>query len=884
MRRAQLGVRQSQPGRLIFFGPEWPKRLAYYDQVPSVALNLRRHISFPGFLPHVPPEKHVRSAVEEVTLHGRSRGAYDDGEISFSEGLKQGITKALSRPHHLPKADLPRPGSALYGKWHSLSLDEKRMLHEVDFNASDSTLVKEVDQIGNEHDIELWSCLLEFANRRMGRDGVVMVWRSVSERRNLYQVDGHLAQNFWATILNAAFSDKNLLRDVVRYADWLYQTHNVRWPRLYSTVIAYMLGKLMESDRHPAMEWKSAVIKWHFEMAPSSGPSEDEFVDLMKQFIVRTGPIMRETLQLLYTSSPYRNLYDALIPHLYNEGRSRLAMEWRGFLITFNDLPTSMAGRPFLRFVRGYYPQNYLTKDELSLADLNLTEKAHKILQPSETAIAGQNLSYIINRVHGETFGITEKPYNDKLGAKWFASSWVSVDFAINVIYTMGIQMIGPLSLQSISLREGSAAGVLRRIDQLQQLNVGLPQSNYVSAIRQYASTGDDEALQELLQSDMHPDIFDDEEAQQKLLANCPLVGDWSTYRLILSTRLAVISSSRVTASNHLLQSYIRQRNGLMVLKIMKEMSSHRLEINPTTSHMLSGFILDNLSPHASKGHQGAFRTQRFVDLQVSLCHELAATRFPPAVEVWQTLLYRLGREKRLSDLERMSLYIVRLYKDHTTSNQPMWISHMADIPRILRTESPFLNFQKLPRDLPIGHTQHPLSQIFDANFLNAVVRWGFIYTPLDRAAEGAAATMLKSLESGAGSARTQWPPYAFHIARGIWLLATLRDEGISVPQPLAKKHAELRLLDLYRGDGKSTYQWVSGNQRLQWRRRQLRFSLAEAKKLCDEAWGNGEVVSSLLDLEKKIERTEQMDKVEGLQKQMADMKSAKRRGRQSIH
>lgn len=882
MQRALLGIRQSQPGRPILFIPSWPQRLAYCNQALSVGLKLRRHISFPGFIPHVPSEQHVRTAVEEVTLHRRSRGAHDDEEFSFSEGLRQGITKALSRPHHLPKADLPRPGSALYGKWHSLSLDEERMLQELDINTSGGTIVKEVDQIGNEHDIELWSCLLEFANRRMGRDGVVMVWQSVSKRRNLYQVDGPLAQNFWAVILSAAVSDTNLLRDVVRYADWLYQNHHVRWPRLYSTVVAYMLGKLMESDKQQVKEWKSAVIKWHFETASSSGPSENEFVDLIKQFIVRPGRTLRGTLQLLYTYSPHRNLYDVLIPYLYDNGHSRIAMEWRAFLVSFNDLPMSTAGRPFLRFFRGYYPQNRLTKDELSLADMALNVKAGEKSQLSETAIAGQNLSYIINRVHGETFGITEKPYNDRLGAKWFASTWVSVDFAINVIHTMGIQMIGPLSLQSISLREGSAAGALRRIDQLQQLRIRLPRSNYVEAIRHYAATGDDEALQELLQSDMHPEIFDDEEAQQKLLANCPVVGDWSTYRLILNTRLAIISSSRVTAINDLLASYIRRSNGPMALKILKEMSSHRLEIFPATSHILSGFILDNLSPHASKASLGAFKTQQYVDLQVSLCHQLAATRFPPAVDVWQTLLYRLGREKRLSDLERLSLYIVRLYKDHTTSEKPMWISHIADLPRILRSESPFQNFQKLPRDLPISHPQHPLSQIFDSNLLNAIVRWGFIYTPLHREAEGAAAEMLRSLESGAGNARLHWPPNAFHLARGIWLLAMLRDEGISVPAPLARKHAQLRLVDLYRGGGKSTYKWVSGNPMLRLRRRQLRFTLAEAKKLCDEAWGNGEVVSSLLDLERDIERAEQIDRVEALQKKMEDMKNpqlARRRG-----
>lgn len=883
MQRTLLGIRKSQPGRLILFGPSWPERLTYCDQVPLVGLDSRRRISFPGFIPHVSSEQHVRTAVEEVTLHGRSRGTHGDEEFSFSEGLKQGITEALSRPHRLPKPDLPRPGSALYGKWHALSLDEDRMLQEVDVNPSDGTLVREVDKVGNEHDMELWSCLLEFANRRMGRDGVVMIWQSVSKRRNLYQVDGHLAQNFWAVILSAAVSDTNLLQDVVRYADWLYQNHYVRWPRLYSTIMAYMLGKMIEGDKQHAMEWKSAVIKWHFETAPSSGPSEDEFVDLVKQFIVKPGRTLRDTLQLLYTYSPYRNLYDALIPHLYEDGHSKLAMEWRAFLVSFNDLPVSTAGRPFLRFLRGYYPQNHLTKDELSLAEKAMNVKIGEKSQLLETAIAGQNLSYIINRVHGETFGITEKPYNDKLGAKWFASSWVSVDFAINVIYTMGIQKIGPLSLQSIALREGSAAGVLRRIDQLQQLKIRLPRSNYVKAIQHYAVTGDDEALQELLQSDMHPDIFDDEEAQRKLLANCPVVGDWSTYRLILRTRLAIISSSRVTAIDQLLASYIRQRNGLMALKILKEMSSRGLGITPPTSHILSGLILRNLSPHASKEASRASETQQHVDLQVSLCHQLAVTRFPPAVEVWQTLLYRLGREKRLSDLERLSLYIVRLYKGHITSDKPMWISHVADIPRILRSESPFQNFQKLPRDLPISHPQHPLSQIFDANLLNAIVRWGFMYTPLHRKAEGAAAELLRSLESesgvGAGNARIHWPPNAFHLARGIWLAAMLRDEGLSVPAPLVRKHAQLRLVDLYKGEGKSTYKWVSGNPVVQMRRRLLRFTLAEAKKLCDEAWGNEEIVSSLLDLESEIERAEQMDRVENLQKRFEDLKKSRRGG-----
>lgn len=881
MQRALLGVRKSHQGRSIFSSPEWPKVLAnYYEKTRARAAT--RHISFPGFISHSPPERYARTAVEDVASHRRGRGAHDEEDFSFAEGLKQGMSKALSKQQKHPEAHLPPPGSALYGKWHSLSLNERRLLHEIDVNVSDSTLVREVDQVGNEHDIELWSCLLEFASRRMGHDGVIMIWQSVSKRRNLYRVDGTLAQNFWATVLNTAMSDERLLRDVVRYAEWLYETYNVQWPRLYSTVIGNLLREMKDDEYYAMMEWKRKVIRWHFAMAASSGPNEAEFVNLLKKFILRPDPVLQDMLQLLYTYSPHRRLYDTLVSYLYDEGYLQLAMKWRAVLVKFNDLPMSMAARPFLRCVGGYYLKTKLTKDELNVAGLvlNETEGNGPDFVLPETAIEGRNLSYLINRVHGETFGITEKPYNDKIGAKWFASSWVSVDFAINVIYTMGIQMIGPLSLQSIALREGSAEGVLRRIDQLQQLNIALPKSNYVSAIRHYAAVSDDEALQELLRSDLHPDIFDDEEAQQKLLADCLRVGDWHTYRLVLTTRLAVISTSRATVSDSVLEFYIRQRNGPMALKTMQEMSSHRLEPGPIASHMLSGFIIDSLSPHAIKAHNNAREAHRHIDLQVSLCRQLAATRFPPAVEAWQTVLYRLGREKRLADLERMSLFIVRLYNDHTTSDQRMWISHMADVPQILRSESPFPNFQKLPRDLPIRHEQHPLRQIFDMGLQTSIVRWGFRYTSFSRVAEGAAATTLRALEHRPNNAVDHLTSDAFHLARGIRLVAILRDQGIFVSPRSVKKQAELRLVDMYKGEGKSTYEWVDGNPRLTYRRRQLRLSLAEAKKLCDAAWGKGEIVSSLLELEKNIEMAEQMDRVKALQRQMTELKDPKLRSR----
>ncbi|ROV91445.1 hypothetical protein VSDG_07169 [Cytospora chrysosperma] len=799
----------------------------------------------------------ARKAADAIA---RENGIGVPGEdaTSFSTDLKQGIAQTLLRQRQAPHDDLvtddyPAPGSHLYGKWRDLSLDHNRLRIESDINVLDNGLVRLVDQPGNESDIELWSCLLEFCHRMMGRDGVIMIWQSVCKRRNLYQVDGVLPEAFWKTILNAAVTSEPLLREVISYAEWLFETHAARWPYLYATVMTFMLTR----------REKTEALMWHMTLMPSFGPNETEFVELLKKYITNPEVYLQGKLQALYRWSVHRRLYDVLIPYLFGTGHSRLALQWRLLLTSHGDMPISLAARPFLRYVGAYYPETRLSEEELAVAGLALddcqgSEHANNTeYLPAEAALNGQNLSYLINRVHGETFGIQERPYNDKLGAKWFASTWVPLDFAINVIYTIGIQGIGALSLQSIALREGNARGILHRLDQFRQLKIELPNSSYVGAIRHYATVGDDEALQELLHSDIHPDIFDDDVGQQELLRNCLDAGHWETYHLVLKTRLAVTAGSIGTCSDSVLQSCARQGNGAMALKILREMSSRNIQPAPMTSHAVSSLILQSLSPHAT----GLGR--QHVDLQVSLCRQLAKTRFPPAVEVWQTILYRLGRERRLADLERMSFEILRTFLDYANSEGPMWISHMADVPPILRFESPYEHFQKLPRDLPVRHECHPVRQIFDEKLMTSMIRWGFMYTRYGREADATASAILH----GEGGDATE--PANFHFARGIRLLAMLRDLGLlAPPAPKVREQATLRLVDLYRGDGEASYEWVGGRPALRSIRSSNMLSLAEAKRLCDEAWGS-EVTPGLFQLVEIIERAMHEDRMNEVQRRL---------------
>ncbi|KAI3400213.1 hypothetical protein diail_4098 [Diaporthe ilicicola] len=860
MPRALFSTRQSHQGiSKVIWALRWIPEGFYDHEDTRAGFALVRRasslaFSSPAYSQFQASAKKARKAADVIAVENHV-DVPENEATSFSRNLKEAIAETVSRKRALSgskpiNVDYPSPGSHLYGKWRSLSLDHERLLIESDINRSDSQIVRLIDQPGNESDIELWSCLLEFCHRWMGRDGVIMIWQAVSKRRNLHQLDGALPQAFWRVILNAAVTSDSFLREVVIYGEWLVDTHGASWPQLYTTVMSFMI----------ANRPKAEVLRWHIILSPSFGPGEVEFVDMLKKFITDPNPKIQETLQTLYAWSTFRKLYDILIPHLYDKGHANLAIRWRKLLVGHGDSPASLAARPFLRYLGAYFAQISLSEEELSIAGLvpqsRSGSKFGTIGLRPETAINGQNLSYLVNRVHGETFGIREKPYNDKLGSKWFASTWVPLDFAISVVYTMGIHSIGPLSLQSIALREGGAQGVLHRLDQLHQLNIQLPETNYVAAIRHYATVGDNDALQELLHCDIHPDIFDDEVAQQQLLKSCLGAEDWETYQLVLKTRLAVVSHAVYASSDKVLQSCARQGNGAMAVALLQGMCSRNLQPAPMTSHMLSSFVLQNLSPHAEERH-----LRQHVDLQVSLCRQLSTTRFPPAVEAWQTLLYRLGREQRLVDLERLSLDILRLFVNYTKSDKPMWISHMADIPQILRFESPYPHFQKLPRDLPLNHIGHPLSQIFDKKLQASIVRWGFSHTNYSYESEASAVAVLHGEDNEATD------PADFHFARGIRLLAMLRAYGLNTRPMTVRKQAVRRLVDLYRGGGSASYEWVGGNPRLRRRRSINSLSLSEAKKLCDAAWGK-EVVPSLPELMTALEQAMRVDKSKDIQSQ----------------
>lgn len=615
--------------------------------------------------------------------------------------------------------------------------------------------------------------------------------------------------SFWNKVHRIALEDEVFLEKVWEYAEWLQDAHDVRWPDLYTNTTKACISE---------QRYERAFM-WHLRLSPNLDPGSEEFGNMIKAFALEPDAELQEALRALYTTSVHRDLYDTLIPYIFAQGHSAVARRWRLLLLQHNDIPRSLAARPFLRYMIGYHKEHRLTDAEQTVAGLEQAQPAIVARSPSVNPQkhSDGNLREFMNRVHGKTFGIPEKTYSDRLGARWLASSWVSLDLAISVIYAFGVEEIGPLSLQSIAVRENTSKGVLERIEQLDQLHISLGPSNYAKAVKQLATEDDCETLRALVHSDIHPDIFDDLDLQRRFLASCVAVGDLRKYHLVILIRLAVAGGDVADFSNRLLRTALNDGRKDLVVSLLEEMSTRGIQLHPLTSHAISGHIITSVSPHPTDG------PPEDVDFYIDLARRIAAKRWPLAAHAWQVILALLGRLDRLDEFEALCLEIVAGYEDITAAAKGTVNIHKYDVPDVMRASPERYPFHSVPRDLSLRHQSHPVHRIFDTRMQGYIIRWGLLQS-LDHG-KGPSQT-LPDRERGDGS------PAAYSVARGVRLLAILRDRGVRVPPKTVARQTMARLGDLY----------GPPDQRMQPRllrtRRANPLGLAEAKALCDAAWG----------------------------------------------
>ncbi|KAF9870832.1 pentatricopeptide repeat domain-containing protein [Colletotrichum karsti] len=618
-----------------------------------------------------------------------------------------------------------------------------------------------VDISENENDILFWLDLVNAAKREHGQAGVLAVWEAMDVRKTLSDTEGQEAEMLWKAMLNAALDDEGRLDRVFLYAEWMFKVRSVQWPDLYSTIVSHCLrnGQFMRA------------MQWHIRLMPTFDPGSEAFSDMLRHFVTSTDTQMQQALQSLYVSTFHHGLYDEIIPLLFESGLSELCAEWRKLFLRFHDLPRLTAeSQPYLSFLVRYFPGTSLELEEQLVLDVNSS---------AYWDVKHDSLWDAMNGTHGEDDSPTGRRYSDKLGARWFASSWVPLDFAIHAVHALGVHQIGPLSLQSIALREPTPDGVIARITQLHKVNIGIGHSTYALAVRNFAKAGDSELLHELLHTDIHPDVFDDPEMLQSIRDKAFESGARQTYRLLLAIQPAMAQESIESISNMLLQQRLKQRQNQQALALLDDMRSMNIDLSAASLQHIYSDVLETLpwklevDPANWKSLQEA----------IAFLNRLMLIQKPVPARYWRKTLFGLGRFGRLDELEDLCLAILDTHEARSASPGGLLPVHPTDAPP--SNVGALTENLVVPADLPIAHTYHPMRQIFDKSALHvAIARWGFkAGSPRD----------LSERSPHAG------PAVELAITRGVQLLAKLEERGIPVNASTLRGEVIRCLARLYR-------------------------------------------------------------------------------------
>ncbi|KAK1829697.1 hypothetical protein QBC39DRAFT_356242 [Podospora conica] len=616
---------------------------------------------------------------------------------------------------HLPpgRPYNPAPQSAPYGKWEFLRRDKARLLVETKVEAPNQSPALLVDLPENHNDFQLWLCILDFRRHEDGLAGAAAVLEGLMQRGSLTEMEGESAVIFWKTILADAYRHKGMLDDIWIYAEWLYTKYGTRWPNLYETIVTRFVEK---DDR-------TRALRWHLRLSPNLGPDVDTFIAMLKR-LMDPAPERQEILRMLYLASPRRCLYDEIVPFLYSKGQAEIARRWRALFVANGDVPIphSSGSYPFLRYFSAYHYNERLEPSERMVVRRQAV--AQEVDQGAKPAHLG--LRHMVNAAHGEVFGIKETTYDDKLGARWFATAWVSIDSAISSLVMLGITCIGPLSLQSIALRELTAEGLARRIEQLQDSGISVGDSTYTQALSLWAASGDEDMIRSLIHSDMHPDVFENPAMQRSVAHSARRTGDVARYRLIAAARSAVVEDLAKRWSNQVLLGSLLVGNKVVTLRLLDTMHRRGIQLSVPTVRAISGHLRRTVS--AEPTAEGDSPPD--VLFYACLCSMITSMLAPPSVEVLHHIFFQLLHQGQGEEFKQLARDVIGYYQRRRDAGHGFLSVFEESIPERLRDigdEARGSGLRQIPHDLDLRHSMHPLSLIFDRHLQHAIVIQSFV-------------------------------------------------------------------------------------------------------------------------------------------------------------
>ncbi|KUJ07204.1 uncharacterized protein LY89DRAFT_691980 [Mollisia scopiformis] len=651
----------------------------------------------------------------------------------------------------------------VYGQWHERAWTHAELEFESDLAVPNvvGRRTRLLDTEAHKHDMDLWGALFDYRKRIYGDEGIETFLNAVIQRGVSIPTTSTLADRFWSAFLDLGFRDPQVLDRILKYADHIWTTEKKRWSKLYTHVMSFFL-----------INDPSEALLWHQRLFQNHPPGLTRFAEMCRFVVFQSGNL--DLLKKIYMQNTHRNVYSKVVPLLCQKEDFETAMDWHFFLLENGDLPsTSRIVEPLIHYLAVYKPRSAIrVTRSLVAAGVSFASSTPQYLVDN-TKISRE----MMNLIHGKTFSISVKKYNDNLGARWFATCWISLDIAINGVHALGVEEIGPLSLQAIALRESDPEAIKLRIEQLRDLGISIGTSLYSRAIQHFAESGHRNHLEGLLNSDQHPDELEDSKLQEELLSSFAKTGDEAQYRRTLCIQSLASHSPAIESRNLELRAQIALGDQEGIRATLNKMKDEKC---PVKSHSISQLIRFTLTPRQRGSRPVTLprvtNGRKHDDIYecVALLKEVMESSTSIPVIHWREILRRLGMLGRFNDLRSLVLFLT------------MWYSSGSRLPKT--------RHNYVPRSVSTSHPLHPLKILFNRDFQRAVVEWGFI-------------TNLRKNPSTINPRHSyvRLPDSSLpDITSGIDILKLLHHRGVHIHGPTIRKALMNRFITYY-GPGRSS-------------------------------------------------------------------------------
>jgi len=528
-----------------------------------------------------------------------------------------------------------------------------------------------------------------------------------------------------------------------------------------------------------------------------------------------------EALKSIYNRAGYKNVYSHVIPTLCSREHFKAALDWHYIFLKQGDLPSSAKlTEPLVRFLAIYYPRQakILTKSLVD-AGASFSSTLPEYLEPN-TKISRE----MMNLLHGQDLNVSPKKYNDSLGARWFATSWVSFDTAITTVHALGVREIGPLSLHAIALRNPDPKIVAARIRQLRDLGISIGISLFSRAVKYFAEHHKSESLKGLLHSDQHPDELENAELQEALLATYAQSKDWAKYRRTLEIQSLTGKSPEFATANIILRSIAITGNSSAISNQLQDMQLQRVPVSTASVRVILLNILHRRRPGkrpvVRRGEKNRGASNDLNSAIVILKRIMASGSHVPATQ-WREIIKRLGMLGEFGKLQDLCIYLAHCYGP-------------KNIPR-----SNARRIYRVPAELPTNHPLHPLNVLFSPSIQASITEWGFIAALKRYPTHFPGSRKIAILPADPSSL----PDFVV----GIKLLRNLAKLGVHVNGPTVRKAIFNRLI-AYFGPGRSQ------KKHNRWGQKKLAGRIAEVAEKIDAALGAQYFSSPDIDLSARVQ------------------------------